>query len=272
MVRPRAVLLIVIALLYTCSSAAGDFVFAVTEGITYYQTNREIQARFQPLADTLTTALRRPVRVVIVSAYGDLREGLDHQAYDLAFVHPAHLSLAAVKAGKYRSLAWTSGYTDYSVSLLVAKNAAFTRLDDLKGNTIVSPDPDSITAAMLRAMLRERGIATDAVKIITTRFQDAVPFYVENNFAQAGATAANPVITAWVAKGGKVIATSRPMPIKQLIASTNLTAEDEERIRSALLAMTQTENGKRALATLGYKGFVAPDRDTERASIAWLGL
>jgi ABC-type phosphate/phosphonate transport system substrate-binding protein len=272
MVRPLAFVCFIAASLIAWASAAADLTFAVTEGITYYQTNREIQARFQPLADVLSTAVRRPVRIVIVSAYADLREGLDRQAFDIAFVHPAHIALAAIKNGKYRSLAWTAGYTQYSVSLLIDKNAPYTKLEDLRGHTIVSPDPDSITAAMMRALLRERGIAPDALKIITTRYQDAVPFYVENNFAQAGATAAGSVISAWAAKGGKLIATSRPVPIKQIIGAVTLAPEDEERIRNALLGMAQTENGRHALGSLGYKGFVRSDRETELAVIAWLGL
>jgi len=259
-------------LLLTYNAAAADLTFAVTEGVTYYQTNREIQSRFQPLADILSGAVKRPVRIVVVSAYAELREGLDHQAFDIAFVHPAHVALAAVKAGKYRSLAWTAGYTEYAVSLLADKNSTYAKLDDLRGHTIVSPDPDSITAAMLRALLHERGIAPDAVTIITTRYQDAVPFYVENNFAQAGATAAASVISAWTAKGGKVIATSRPLAVKQLIAAASLAPDEEERIRSALLSLAQTENGRHALASLGYRGFVASNREAELAAIAWLGL
>ena len=174
-------------------SAAAELVFAVTEGVTYYQTNKEIAARFQPLTDILAHALKRPVRTVVVSAYNDLRAGLARQEYDLAFVHPAHVALSAVKSGKYRSVAWTTGYTDYTVSLLINKDQPFTRLDDLRGRTVVSPDPDSITAAMLRSMLRDQKIGPGDIKITTTRYQDAVPFYVQYGFAQAGATAAKAV-------------------------------------------------------------------------------
>ena len=105
-----------------------------------------------PLGDQLAKALKRSVHIVIVSAYNDVRAGLERQEYDLAFIHPAHVSLAAIKSGKYRSVAWTVGYTDYAVSLLIDKDKPYTKLDDLKGRTVVSPDPDSITAAMLRAM------------------------------------------------------------------------------------------------------------------------
>ena len=253
-------------------AAAADLVFAVTEGITYYQTNKEIASRFEPLTELLVRALKRPVRIVIVSAYDDLRAGLARQEYDLAFVHPAHVALAAIKAGKYKSVAWTVGYTDYAVSMLMNKEQPFTRLEDLRGRTVVSPDPDSITAAMLRAMLRDQKLGAADVKIVTTRYQDAVPFYVEYGFADAGATAAKAVVQAWTQKGGKVLLSSRPVPIKQMIASTKLSADDEQQIHGVLLGLAQSDAGRNALTTLGYKGFVDPSRDDEQKAIAWLGL
>ena len=154
----RSLLTAVVAIwlaLATPWAAAADLVFSVTEGVTYYQTNKEIASRFQPLTDLLAKALKRPVRIVIVSPYNDVRAGLARQEYDLAFIHPAHVSLAAIKSGQYKSVAWTAGYTDYAVSMLMNKDRPFTRLEDLRGFTVVSPDPDSITAAMLRAMLRD---------------------------------------------------------------------------------------------------------------------
>jgi ABC-type phosphate/phosphonate transport system substrate-binding protein len=212
------------------------------------------------------------VRTVIVSAYNDLRAGLARQEYDLAFVHPAHVALFAVKAGTYRSVAWTTGYTDYTVSLLVNKDQPFTNLEDLRGRTVVSPDPDSITAAMLHSMLRDKKLGPADIKIVTTRYQDAVPFYVEYGFAQAGATAAKAVVQSWTQKGGKVLLSSRAVPIKQMIVSTSLAADDAQQIHDALLGLAQSDAGRNALATLGYKGFVEPSRDDELKAIAWLGL
>ena len=253
-------------------AVAADLVFSVTEGVTYYQTNKEIASRFQPLTDLLAKALKRPVRIVIVSPYNDVRAGLERQEYDLAFIHPAHVALAAIKSGKYKSVAWTAGYTDYSVSMLMNKDRPFTRLEDLRGLTVVSPDPDSITAAMLRSMLRDQKLGAADVKIITTRYQDAVPFYVEYGFADAGATAAKAVVQAWTQKGGKVLLSSRPVPIKQMIASTKLSADDEQQIHGVLLGLGHSDAGRSALTTLGYKGFVDPSRDDEQKAIAWLGL
>jgi phosphonate transport system substrate-binding protein len=252
---------------------ASDFVLSITEGITYYQTSKEIQAKFAPIAELISKAIKRPVRMVIVGAYAEEREGLDKQEYDLAFIHPAQVALGAIKSGKYRSVAWTTGYTDYSVMLLANKDQPFTTLEDLKGRTIVSPDPDSITAWMLRAMLRDQKLKPgEDVKVITTRYQDAVPFYVQYGFAQVGATAAKAVAKDWTDKGGKVVLSSRPVPIKQWIVSSKVPADEVEKVRGVLLGAAQNEPGKQALGTLGYKGFVPSSHDDELKAITWLGL
>ena len=254
--------------------------FAVTEGVTYQATPKEIRDRFTPLAEYVGKATGRHVKVVLVPAYDDLRAGLAKQEYDLAFVHPAHVAMAAIKAGRYRAIAWTSGYTDYTVSLLTNAGAPLKTLSDLRGNTVVTPDPDSITAVMVRAMFRTGNLTTTdakpppptAARVITTRYQDAVPFYLDNGFAQVGATAAKGVVKSWTDKGGAVLTQSRSVPIKQLIASTRMAADEQDQIREALLGMSQTKGGRDALEVVGYKGFVSPNRDVETAAIAWLGL
>jgi ABC-type phosphate/phosphonate transport system substrate-binding protein len=266
------ILLLTLALAAPTSRAA-DFVMSVTEGITYYQTNKEITAKFAPLAELISKAIKRPVRLVVVSAYSELRDGLEKQEFDLSFVHPAQVALGAIKAGKYHSVAWTTGFTDYSVMLLANKDAPYTKLEDLRGRTIVSPDPDSITAWMLRAMLRDQKLKPDTdLKIITTRYQDAVPFYVQYGFAQVGATAAKAVAKDWTDKGGKVVLASRPVPIKQWIVSSKVPADEVEKIRGVLLGAAQNDAGRQALSTVGYRGFVASSREDELKAIAWLGL
>src|SRR5678815_3115558 len=171
-----------------------DLVFSVTEGVTYQATPKEIRDKFEPLAEVIGKALRRNVKVVLVPAYDDARAGLARQEYDLAFIHPAHVAMAEIKNGRYRAIAWTGGYTEYTVSLLAKPDRPFKDLGDVKGRTLVTPDPDSITAVMVRAMLRSDHIGGTDLKVRTTRYQDAVPFYIENGFADFGATAANAVV------------------------------------------------------------------------------
>lgn len=252
--------------------APADLVFSVTEGVTYQATPKEIREKFEPLAEVIGRAVHRNVKVVLVPAYNDVRAGLSRQEYDIAFIHPAHVAMAEIKAGRYQSIAWTSGYTEYTVSLLARSGEPIKDLHDLKGRKLVTPDPDSITAVMVRAMLRSQNMGTGDLEVLTTRYQDAVPFYLDYGFAQVGATAANSVVKLWTDKGGKVVLRSRGVPIKQFLASSRLAPEQRERIREVLINLAQSEPGRYALAASGYKAFVATDAEAEEKAIAWLGL
>jgi phosphonate transport system substrate-binding protein len=268
----RIALVLALAVLAASPAALAQLLFAVTEGVTYQATPKEIREKFEPLADVIARTLKREVKIVLVPAYDDARAGLGKQEFDFAFVHPAHVALAEVKAGRYRTVAWTQGFTDYTVSLLVRPESTMKAMTDLKGRTLVTPDPDSITAWMVRAMLRGEKLGEKDLRVRTTRYQDAVPFYLENDFADVGATAANAVVKTWTGKGGKVMVRSRSVPIKHVIASTKLSADDVERIREALLNLSNTDPGRKALSITGYKGFQAPNSEVEVSAIAWLGL
>ena len=265
----------------TATLAQGnDLVFAVTEGVTYQATPKEIRDKFTPLAEVIGKAVGRHVKIVLVPAYNDVRAGMAKQEYDIAYIHPAHVSMAEIKAGRYRAVAWTTGFTEHTVSLMIKSDAPLKTMDDLKGRTLVTPDPDSITAVMVRAMFRGEKLTATAereppptlVRVITTRYQDAVPFYIDNGFASAGATAANAVVKAWTDKGGKVLVRSRPVPIKQIIVSTKMPEDEQQKIRAALLTLRDSKPGRDALEAVGYKGFVAPNPELETSTIAWLGL
>jgi ABC-type phosphate/phosphonate transport system substrate-binding protein len=280
MITRLAALLVSLALAGPAFAQPTDLVFAVTEGVTYQATPKEIRDKFAPIAQLIATATGRRVRTVLVPAYDDARAGLKAQEFDIAFLHPAHVPMAEIKAGRYKAIAWTQGFTEYTASMLMNANQPLKSMEDLKGRTVVTPDPDSITAWMVRAMFRTEKIATtdareptpSTVRVITTRYQDAVPFYLEYNFAQVGVTAANAVVKAWTDKGGKVLLKSRPVPIKQFIVSTKMPPAEQQKIRDALLTLKDAKGGQAVLDTVGYKGFVAPNPEVENAVIAWLGL
>lgn len=245
----------------------------VTEGVTYQSSDVEIEAKFAPIAKLLSTATKQSVKIQVISSYNAMRNALKLGQLDVAFIHPAHVSLEAIKTGSYKSIAWTTGFTDYKVTFLCKESEPIKNWALVAGKALVTPDADSITAIMTRSMLRENKLntATD-VKLQTTRYQDAVPFYVENGFAAYGATASGSVIKTWKEKGGKTCAQSRGMPIKHWVVSTKLSPDVVASIREILINMDQYETGKKALAVSGYKGFVESSEDTEKVLTNWLGL
>lgn len=262
------------ALTATCAVfSAHALTIGVTEGVTYRATDAEIEAKFAPIAKAISAATKQPVKIQIISSYNGLRDALKQGQLDIAFVHPAHVSFEAIKTGAYKSAAWTTGYTDYKVSLLCNDAEPIKNWTTVTGKGLVTPDADSITAIMTRSMLRENKLnaATD-VKLQVTRFQDAVPFYVDNKFAAYGATASGAVIKSWKEKGGKTCAQSRGMPIKHWITSSKMNPDLTAVVRDTLLTMDQSEPGKKALAASGYKGFIASDAEIEKTLTNWLGL
>ena len=253
--------------------AHADLVFAVNEGVTYRVPNSEIRVKYAAIAADLSKLLKQPVVIEPIADYPTLRQGLADKAYDLAMVHPAHVSIGAMKNSGYQLLAVTKGFENYRANFLVNAASPLKTLADLKGSKIGAPDEDSITSWMTRASLRD-ALGADAKKVsfVYTRYQDAVPFFVENNLTPSGATAAGSVIKAWTSKGGKVLFQSKPVPIKHIIASPNLKADDLALVRSYLLTLDSSDEGKAKLSPTKYAGFAAYDRSAMLEIGTWLGL
>jgi len=261
----------IIAALVTATPARADITLAVNEGVTYYVTPSEIRDKYKELADLLGKQLKTTVKVVPVDQYPVLRKGLDEQQYELAFVHPAHHSLMSIRDGKYRLVVLTKGYTDYKARFFVAKDTHLKQPGDMKGKRFGMPDPDSITAVITRATMRDLGIDAGSAEIRTTRYQDAVPFFVENGFSDVGVTASGAVVKQWQEKGGSVVLESKPVPIKHMIASTKMSDADIEKVRAVMLSLDKSEHGQKILAKLGYKGYEAGDPQQLATLTKWLG-
>ncbi|HKW38251.1 MAG TPA: PhnD/SsuA/transferrin family substrate-binding protein [Burkholderiales bacterium] len=257
--------------LLAAGPARAELVLAVNEGVTYYVTPSEIREKYKELADLIGRNLHMTVKVVPVDQYPVLRKGLDEQQYDLAFVHPAHHSLMSIRDGKYRLVVLTKGYTEYKARFFVMKNAHFSQPGDMKGKRFGMPDPDSITAVITRATLRDLGIDARTADIRTTRYQDAVPFFVENGFSDVGVTGSGAVVKQWQEKGGAVLLESKGVPIKHMIASTKMSDADVEKVRAIMLGLDKSESGQKILAKLGYKGYEIGDPQQLATLTKWLG-
>jgi len=264
-------LLLLSSLAWLCT-ASHALVFVVNEGVTYRVTNDEIRARYAAIAGDLSKILKQPVTVEPVADYPTLRKGLAAREYDLAFVHPAHLSALAIRDSGYKLLAVTKGYQNYTASFLVRADSPLKSLKELADSSLGAPDEDSITAWMVRATMRDTLGAASKVRYSYTRYQDAVPFFVEHGLTKAGATASNAVVKGWTAKGGRILGTSRPVPIKHLLANSALGADQVQRVREYFLGLDASEEGRKKLEPIKYEGF-APYDEAEMLAIGkWLGL
>lgn len=252
------------------ASSAWSWVLAVNEGVSYQHQPAEVAARYGEVATDLSRLLGQTVTVEVVSDYASLRKGLAERRFELALVHPTHVSIEALQQHHYRLLAVVKGFENYQAHILVSSKSTLNSLQQLRGIQIGAPDEDSITSVLLRATLRETGIGPKDVKLTYTRFQDAVPFFVDSGLTQAGATASPKLVKAWTDKGGRVLATSRPVPIKHVIASPALSAQQQALVRDYLLKLNLSPEGRKRLESIRYSGFEPYDENALLALAAWL--
>ncbi|MFZ3002501.1 MAG: phosphate/phosphite/phosphonate ABC transporter substrate-binding protein [Undibacterium umbellatum] len=266
----RVLLLVCLALVVQVCNAQ-ELIFAVNEGVTY-QDGSSVTERYKPLVDLLERELKHPIKVQAVDRYSNFETGLDSERYDLAFIHPAHIGLRAAKSGKYVGLVSAKDFTDYRARVFVKKDSAVKTLADLRDKKIGVPALDSITTVMFAANLIELGFRDPASRFSTTRFQDAVPFMVENGFVEAGVTGSGAIAKDWVAKGGRVIAETKPIPIKQFLASRKLNQEQRDKVQNLLIKLSENDAGKAALKAINIKGFVLWDNAAMTDATKRLGL
>ena len=249
------------------------FVIAVNEGVTYRDPNGSAGDRFGELSADLEKLLKRPVRFELIRQYPELVEGLHQDRYDLAYVHPAHHAIRAIKKDNYRLVALTKGYTEYRASFMVMGNSPLQTLNDLsqERRKVGGPSEDSITSVIARATLRE-ALGGKLPTMVYVRYQDAVPFMVENNLCSTGVSASKSVVKAWQDKGGRVLFTSQPVPIKQLLASGNVSPDQRHALTSYFAGLDQNEAGRRRLKALNVPGFIESDESALMPISKWLGV
>lgn len=253
------------------SAAAQDLVLAINEGVTY-QEGGPASERYKPLLQLLSKELKQNVKLQNVDKYAVFEKGLAEGKYDLAFIHPAHIGLLAVKKNGYEGLVTAKGYTDYRARVLVAQASPIKTMQDLRGKKIGVPSVESITTVMFTANLHELRFTNPEKTYTPTRYQDAVPFMIDNGFVDAGVTGSAGVAKAWAAKGGRILAETKPIPIKQFLASKKLSESDREKVKTLLLTLPDSEAGRTALSRIGMTGFVPWNATVMDEATARLGL
>lgn len=261
--------------------AQPSYLFAINEGVSYRTGSDATRVNYKPIADDLARLLRAKVRIEVIGEYATLEKYLASKAYDIAFIHPTHIALTPVKKGNYALVAVSKAHTNYKASFLSNINALPKSPEELgrlmAGITkpIGSPDTNSITAWLIRATLRDAATAAKATapSLRFTRYQDAIPFMVTAGFVDVAATASEPIVKEWVAGGGKVLTTSKSVPIKNLIVSEALGKEAMAIIKEYFVELAATADGQAKLERIGLKqGFVTYDQSAYVALGTWLGL
>lgn len=127
-------------------------------GLPPYQPARTLLAKYQPLADHLRTALKRPVRVVTARDIRTYTHRMLAGDYELVVV-PGHLARLAQQDKNWSPLARYA--PDTQVLLLARKQDTDLKLEDLKGKALAMPDRLRLVSVAAEHWLAQRNLLAD---------------------------------------------------------------------------------------------------------------
>lgn len=253
----------------------------INEGATYRSGAEGPRTTYKAIADDLTRLLHAQVRIEPVAQYPQVAAALSKQTVDLAFVHPAHIALAPVADGTYTVVAASTAHLAYRAHFLARREVPARSLTDLVkflatpgAKPLGVPQAGSITDVLVRLSLRDaaRAVNLPQPQLKYSAFQDAMPTMIEQGFADIACTGSDALAKSWSAAGGRIVAQSRAVPVKTLLASSRLSREQTDLFRTYFVGLTRTAEGVARLERIGLPGgFSELDPVATVATAQWLG-
>ncbi len=226
-----------------------------------------LEAKYGPLVRYLADRLGRPVELVHEATYPDLTEAFRTNQLDAAFAGSFAYVVAHVEAG-VEALARPDygGVSHYRGVIYVRADSPFHSIEDLKGARVVHAGHATTAGQVFPLyLLRIRGLP--APELFFASFVDAgsheaaIRAVLEG---RADAAAAKDLVFEEMAREVpeirrllRALAVSPPVPSNAFVAGPLLSPALREHIRTILLEMDRSPQGRRALAALGATRFVS---------------
>ena len=249
--------------------AATDIVLGVSEGTSGGTDHAQVIRKYGGLAEVLGRALKRKVSVVFLREFASIDDGMKSGRLDLVMARPSDYPARGMRDHGYQFVA--SAKPDGQCLVIAGKNSPLNKLDDARGKRWVMPEQVSYMARFCTAELRDRGIKVAAEKVQYVREQGAVPFFIDNTFADVGVVASYSGVAKNLDKTGhKVLHRSVLQPYFPLVAHQRISPEQVRAMQAELARLPDTEAGREVLATIGIKGFETQGSERMLALLKWL--
>jgi phosphonate transport system substrate-binding protein len=243
---------------------------AVNEGGAANADAAETLFKYQEIADLVEKVMRRQVVIVAVRDRTKLKNALKKNDYALLLARPNDVPAEAIRDNGYQAIAMAKEPSQ--TLLIVPKNSTLKNIADIKGKTIVTPDQYSNMWRVANAMLRDNNVIMANEKVKSMRDQAAIGWSMENAFYDVGViNSISGVAKSWEKNGGRVLARSRELPNMPFIASPEVTPEQVEKLRAAVVALDTTDAGKAVLKKIGLTGFQPANARVFLDFLAWIG-
>ncbi|MBX3607596.1 MAG: phosphate/phosphite/phosphonate ABC transporter substrate-binding protein [Piscinibacter sp.] len=243
----------------------------ISEGTSGGLDHGRVIAKYGGLADAIGGAIKRKVQVVFAREFSALDEGMRSGRFDFVLARPSDYPARGVRDHGYQFVA--SARPDGQCLIITGKNSPLRELADAKGKRWVLPERVSYMSKFCAAELRDRGIVVEREQLQYVREQGAVPFYLDNGFADVGGIASYSGVARSLEKTGhRILHRSVAQPYFPLVAGKRLTAEQIRAVQAELTALPQTEAGREILKSVGVQSFDIESGERLRVLLGWLGL
>lgn len=267
--RTAVVVLSLITALWANAVRAADLTLGISEGTSGGLDHGRVIAKYGPLAEVLSKALGRKVQVVFAREFSALDEGLRSGRFDLAMARPSDYPARAMRDHGYQFVA--SARPDGQCLVVVREDDPATALAQAKGKRWVLPETVSYMSKFCAAELRDRGIPLKGETVNYVREQGAVVFYLQHRFGDVGGIASYSGAAKDLGKAKlRVLHRSVSQPYFPMVAHGRISADQVRAMQAELSTLSQNEQGRALLKSLGIEAFDITTGPRLKALLAWL--
>ncbi|MDO5692149.1 MAG: PhnD/SsuA/transferrin family substrate-binding protein [Pseudomonadota bacterium] len=271
MVAPST--LLVALLMAPLAQAQSTLTFAVSEGTSGSGSSvgdAQMAAKYKPVVEVMERVLEQKVAVRYVREFRQLEEGMKSARFDLVMARPSDYPARGLRDYGYTAV--TTTQPDGQCLVVVKADSPLKTLAEMKGKRFILPEQAAYMTKFCLAELRDQGIPLDPNEVTFVREQGAIPFALKNGLTQVGGIASySGVATRLEKEGLRVIHESRPQPYLPLIAGAKIPPAKVQQLGTELVALSKTEQGAKALAAIGLKGFDTDSQQRLLDLLDWLG-
>lgn len=223
---------------------------------------------YEPLLHYLEEQFHRPVELIQRRTYLETNELIAEGKVDLAFVCTSAYVDGHDEFGmELLAAPQVNGETIYRSLLIVPKDNPAQSMEDLKGKVFAFTDPNSLSGRMYPTYLVQQiGFSPESffAQTFFTYNHDEAIRAVANRLAD-GAAVDSLVYEFAIARDAdlaskvKVIHRSPPFGIPPVVVSPKLDPNLKRELQKVILGMEETEEGKKALESIGIERFTTID-------------
>lgn len=222
---------------------------------------------YSALFELIGQRLGQPVAVILKKTYREVNEALLRGEVDVAWVCTGGwLDLRQGGRANLLVVPQVKGHTTYRSYLVVRTEAAYQKLEQLRGSRVVYSDPLSLTGYRLpRQMVQNLGFSPDEFfsQSFFSYSHDASLWAVRRSLADVAGV--DSLVFDFLAehfgdevKGLRVLAVAPEMPIPPLVIGGWVPDGERKRWQQLLTTLHQDPQGQAVLQALGIDRFVLP--------------